>query len=58
MTHLHIVLCCGTPQLPPGALLTRGPGFYKIPSFNDVPIDFRVSLLMDAPNPKVCVVRV
>lgn len=42
-----------TLQLKPGSLLTRGPGFYKIPSFNDVPIDFRVSLLRDAPNPAV-----
>ncbi len=35
----------------PGSLATRGPGAYKIPSFNDVPIDFRVSLLQDTPNP-------
>lgn len=28
-----------------GNLLTRGPGNYKIPSFNDVPEDFRVTLL-------------
>jgi xanthine dehydrogenase/oxidase len=35
----------------PGSLLTFGPGAYKIPSFNDVPIDFRVSLLKDTPNP-------
>ncbi len=34
-----------------GTLATRGPGAYKIPSFNDVPIDFRVSLLQDTPNP-------
>jgi len=27
-----------------GQLFTRGPGTYKIPSFNDVPIDFRVHL--------------
>ncbi|CAF1623452.1 unnamed protein product [Rotaria magnacalcarata] len=36
----------------PGALFTRGPGTYKIPSFNDVPIDMRVELLSDAPNPR------
>ncbi|CAF0786586.1 unnamed protein product [Adineta steineri] len=35
----------------PGALFTRGPGTYKIPSFNDVPLDMRVELLSDAPNP-------
>lgn len=28
-----------------GALLTRGPGAYKIPSATDIPLDFRVSLL-------------
>ena len=26
----------------PGRLLTCGPGNYKIPSFNDVPIEFKV----------------
>jgi xanthine dehydrogenase/oxidase len=35
-----------------GSLLTRGPGNYKIPSFKDVPLDFRVSLLKDSPNPR------
>ncbi len=29
----------------PGQLLTKGPGMYKIPSVNDIPLDFRVSLL-------------
>jgi xanthine dehydrogenase/oxidase len=33
------------PWVRPGALLTKGPGMYKIPSVNDIPIDFRVSLL-------------
>eukprot|EP00604_Paraphysomonas_vestita_P000034 CAMPEP_0174825658 /NCGR_PEP_ID=MMETSP1107-20130205/42974_1 /TAXON_ID=36770 /ORGANISM="Paraphysomonas vestita, Strain GFlagA" /LENGTH=945 /DNA_ID=CAMNT_0016057477 /DNA_START=1478 /DNA_END=4315 /DNA_ORIENTATION=+ len=28
-----------------GQLFTRGPGTYKIPSFNDVPGDFRVTLM-------------
>jgi|EP00505_MAST-04D_sp_SCG-Rhode-Island_P001000 xanthine dehydrogenase/oxidase len=37
--------------LKPGTLFTRGPGTYKIPSFNDVPIDFRVTLLKDNANP-------
>ncbi len=32
--------------------MTRGPGSYKIPSANDIPSDFRVSLLRDAPNPR------
>ena len=27
-----------------GSLFTKGPSTYKIPSFNDIPIDFRVSL--------------
>lgn len=33
----------------PGQLFTRGPGTYKIPSFNDVPQDMRVKL-MDRKN--------
>lgn len=28
----------------PGQLFTKGPGTYKIPAFNDVPVDFRVHL--------------
>jgi xanthine dehydrogenase/oxidase len=32
------------PWVPTGQLATRGPGSYKIPSFNDVPKDFRVHL--------------
>lgn len=36
--------------IKPGQLFTRGPGTYKIPTSNDIPIDFRVSLLTDAPN--------
>lgn len=35
-----------------GYQFTRGPGNYKIPSFNDVPVDFRVSLLKDSSNKK------
>jgi xanthine dehydrogenase/oxidase len=38
--------------LKPGICLTRGPGAYKLPSFNDVPVDMRVTLLDKAPNPK------
>ena len=30
---------------PDGTLLTRGPGTYKIPCFNDIPTEFNVSLL-------------
>ncbi|KAG0623191.1 hypothetical protein M758_3G155300 [Ceratodon purpureus] len=36
------------PWIRPGNLFTQGPGTYKIPTVNDIPIDFRVSLL------KVC----
>ena len=45
---------------PGGHLLTSGPGFYKIPGFDDIPAEFNVSLLTRAPNPfaicssKVC----
>ncbi|CAF2744826.1 unnamed protein product [Rotaria sp. Silwood2] len=35
-----------------GKLFTCGPDTYKIPSFSDVPIDFRVSLLSDSLNPR------
>ncbi|KAM0000115.1 putative xanthine dehydrogenase [Helianthus debilis subsp. tardiflorus] len=38
--------------IPPGCLFTSGPGSYKIPSVNDVPFKFKVSLLKDAPNDK------
>lgn len=38
------------PWVRPGQLFTRGPGTYKIPSVNDIPIDFRVTLLSNAPN--------
>lgn len=34
-----------------GALFTRGPGNYKIPGFKDIPLDMRVTLLKDSPNP-------
>ncbi|KAK3874324.1 hypothetical protein Pcinc_020737 [Petrolisthes cinctipes] len=37
---------------PQGALLTRGPGAYKIPGFQDIPREFNVSLLRGAPNPR------
>ncbi|XP_038073974.1 xanthine dehydrogenase/oxidase-like [Patiria miniata] len=36
---------------PTGQLLTKGPGFYKIPGFGDIPSEFNVSLLTRAPNP-------
>ncbi|CAF1272832.1 unnamed protein product [Rotaria sordida] len=38
--------------IPPGELFTRGVDTYKIPSFSDVPVDFRVSLLSDSLNPR------
>ena len=37
---------------PAGSLLTRGPGAYKIPAFNDIPVEFNVSLLRGAANPR------
>jgi len=37
---------------PTGYLYNRGPGAYKIPSFSNIPIEFNVTLLKDAPNPK------
>ena len=39
------------PWVRPGVLHTRGPGTYKIPTANDIPIELNVSLLQDAPNP-------
>ncbi|XP_022080344.1 xanthine dehydrogenase/oxidase-like [Acanthaster planci] len=36
---------------PSGQLLTIGPGFYKIPSFGDIPAEFNVGLLTRSPNP-------
>ncbi|GFR49634.1 hypothetical protein Agub_g11707 [Astrephomene gubernaculifera] len=38
------------PWIRRGHLFTKGPGTYKIPSVNDIPVDFRVQLLADAPN--------
>ncbi|XP_051142249.1 xanthine dehydrogenase 1-like isoform X2 [Andrographis paniculata] len=38
--------------IPAGCLYTSGPGNYKIPSINDVPFKFNISLLKDAPNDK------
>ncbi|KAH6767678.1 xanthine dehydrogenase 1 [Perilla frutescens var. hirtella] len=38
--------------VPAGCLYTCGPGSYKIPSINDVPLKFSISILKDAPNPK------
>jgi xanthine dehydrogenase molybdopterin-binding subunit B len=35
-----------------GHLLTHSPDTYKIPTINDIPKDFRVDFLTDAPNPK------
>ncbi|CAM0874142.1 unnamed protein product [Alopecurus aequalis] len=36
----------------PGHLFTCGPGSYKIPSVNDIPLNFKVSLLKGVPNPR------
>jgi len=40
-----------------GKLLTHSPDTYKIPAVGDVPRDFRVRLLEDAPNPKKTIHR-
>ena len=40
------------PWVRPGHLLTKGPGLYKIPSANDIPLDMRVELLQNVPNPR------
>lgn len=37
---------------PSGTIWTRGPGAYKLPGFSDIPVEFNVSLLKGAPNPK------
>lgn len=37
---------------PTGTLYTRGPGAYKIPGFADIPLEFNVSLLKGASNPR------
>ncbi|KAK5644720.1 hypothetical protein RI129_006020 [Pyrocoelia pectoralis] len=37
---------------PQGVMYTRGPGAYKIPGFADIPLEFNVSLLKGAPNPR------
>eukprot|EP00899_Mesostigma_viride_P019651 jgi/Mesvir1/27688/Mv07407-RA.1 len=38
------------PWVPPGRLFTQGPGTYKIPTLNDIPLDFRCSLLKGSTN--------
>ncbi|RWR75998.1 xanthine dehydrogenase 1 isoform X1 [Cinnamomum micranthum f. kanehirae] len=38
--------------IAPGSLYTFGPGSYKIPSVNDIPLKFKVSLLKGVPNVK------
>ncbi|KAL5482077.1 hypothetical protein EMCRGX_G022358 [Ephydatia muelleri] len=35
-----------------GQMLSFGPSLYKIPGFSDVPVEFNVSLLDNAPNPR------
>ncbi|XP_017011536.2 xanthine dehydrogenase-like [Drosophila takahashii] len=37
---------------PQGMLMSRGPGMYKVPGFEDIPGEFNVSLLTGAPNPR------
>jgi xanthine dehydrogenase/oxidase len=38
--------------IQPGQLFSCGPHTYKIPSFSDVPLDMRVSLLSNSSNPR------
>ncbi|KAL5979764.1 xylitol dehydrogenase [Asimina triloba] len=38
--------------IPRGFLYTAGPGSYKLPTVNDIPLKFKVSLLKGAPNVK------
>lgn len=40
------------PWVRPGHLFTKGPGTYKIPTANDIPVDFRVTLMQNTPNPR------
>ena len=37
--------------VPAGKVQTNGPGYYKIPGWNDVPIKFNVGLLPHSQNP-------
>lgn len=37
---------------PAGAIMSRGPGVYKLPGFADIPGELNVSLLRSAQNPK------
>jgi len=38
---------------PKGRLATNGPGSYKLPSADDIPLDWRITLLKDPPDPKL-----
>ncbi|KAH0790409.1 xanthine dehydrogenase isoform X2 [Histomonas meleagridis] len=35
----------------PGVLKTNGPGYYKIPGFNDIPVEFNAHLMPGSGNP-------
>ncbi len=48
----ELVWARGARGVPDGWLLTRGPGAYKIPAFNDVPLQFNVALLARSRNPR------
>ncbi|KAL5278948.1 XDH.2 family protein [Megaselia abdita] len=37
---------------PKGVMFSKGPGVYKLPGFADIPVEFNVSLLTGAPNPR------
>lgn len=43
---------CVHPWARSGHLITRGPGAYKIPTADDIPRKFNVTLLRNSPNPR------
>ena len=52
MANATTTLTTTTTVSQPTTINNSGPGAYKIPSFNDTPLDLRVTLLRDASNPR------